>query len=559
MHKSSLKQSDINDRKKQLTLELSPEKSNAMGEKPHINISNVVHTFEENNRFAQCNNDRENNNESKSINNTTRFHPHESSSAAFYYDITTPKSPHDESLLMYEVDTHSMADQSDDVDEKAMEREKLNRALLEEQDRLEQELKEREEKQVMFQVSKKEILNNIHLFMTMKYKENQMLKKSLETVNQNINLLEKLHQAKNLNLLSPNETNPVTDGAPQNVSSLKHTSTNQDQQAGLNQHHRRNYTNTCPTRNSGIVGKTSEGVPVFKRFDGIMIIIKCVTCGREGFTSPQGIVNHARLKHSKLYSSQQLAILNNQKLLPIQSQKILTKFKELKKDPNNDFLPLVAISLYPISIADSGKDLDRKLMLVEEKSSLPTQQKSMTSTHIQKHFSGKVETELPINNKSVLQQPKPLVSLRHLSNFQKNKESRSKENMEQSGNYDLINETVDFLKKFKPKSAIPSSQTTEGHFESSVSSFPSASATPNSDKSVPRSTASYIDEPETKKRKTVHGENGYLNYIKNDIKTQTSAKDLDQKPTLGSTFYNLRSRKRSSIPSKKWEDFVLYQ
>ena len=64
-------------------------------------------------------------------------------------------------------------------------------------------------------------------------------------------------------------------------------------------------------------------------------------CDRSGFTSAQGIVNHTRLKHSKLYSSQPLAVLNNQKLLPNDKQdpEILSKFKKLNLDPNKDYLP----------------------------------------------------------------------------------------------------------------------------------------------------------------------------------------------------------------------------
>ncbi|KAL6949935.1 hypothetical protein ACO0QE_000604 [Hanseniaspora vineae] len=540
-HRSSLKQrDDMNDRKKQLALDLSVADTRGESEEKHINISNVVRTFENNSGFVQHNN-----------NNTT-------SSASFYYDIATPKSPHDESLLMYEMDAHSMANPGDGVvidHEKAMEKEKLSKALLEEQDRLEQELREKEEKQVTFQVSKKEILNNIHLFMTMKYKENQSFKKKLETVREDIHLLERLHQKKSLRLLNSNDSTPITAGAPQSVSPL-----NQQQHASLNQHHRRNYTNTCPTRNSGIVGKTSEGIPVFKRFDGIMIIIKCVACGREGFTSPQGIVNHARLKHSKFYSSQQLAILDNQQLLETQSTKVLAKFKELDKDPIKDFLPLVAISLSPISTTDSVDELDRKLMLVEEKSSHTAQQKNTTFNSVQTQNNEKGRNDTPIeNNKLALQQPKPVVALRHLSNFQKNGNLVSGKSIEQDGNYDLINETVHFLKNFKPKSAIPSRQANEGHFESSVSSFPSVSATPNNNKTVPRSTVAYTGEPETKKRKPTRGKNDFFDYVRDNVTAQSSVQDLDQKPTLGSTFYNLRSRKRSSIPSKKWDDFVLYQ
>lgn len=105
--------------------------------------------------------------------------------------------------------------------------------------------------------------------------------------------------------------------------------------------HRRNYSSTCLTSNSGVIGKTEDNEPIFRRYDGILIIITCSKCDRSGFTSAQGIVNHTRLKHSKLYSSQPLAVLNNQRLLPDDKQdpKILASFKELGLDPNKDYLP----------------------------------------------------------------------------------------------------------------------------------------------------------------------------------------------------------------------------
>lgn len=109
----------------------------------------------------------------------------------------------------------------------------------------------------------------------------------------------------------------------------------------MNLHHRRNYSSTCLTSNSGVVGKTESDEAIFRRYDGILIVITCSNCRRSGFTSAQGIVNHARLKHSKTYSSQPLAVLNNQKLLEAEKQdpQVLEKFKQLGKDPQMDYLP----------------------------------------------------------------------------------------------------------------------------------------------------------------------------------------------------------------------------
>lgn len=109
----------------------------------------------------------------------------------------------------------------------------------------------------------------------------------------------------------------------------------------MNLHHRRNYSSTSLTSNSGVVGRTENDEAIFRRYDGILIVITCSNCQRSGFTSAQGIVNHARLKHSKTYSSQPLAVLNNQRILEDEKQdpKVLEKFKEFGKDPKSDYLP----------------------------------------------------------------------------------------------------------------------------------------------------------------------------------------------------------------------------
>ncbi|AMD22519.1 HHL251Wp [Eremothecium sinecaudum] len=109
----------------------------------------------------------------------------------------------------------------------------------------------------------------------------------------------------------------------------------------FNQHHRRNYSSTCISSNSGVIGRTDNGDAIFRRLDGLLIVITCCKCKKSGFTSAQGIVNHARLKHSTSYSSQPLAVLNNQCILPEEKQNkiVWDKFKELGLDPEKDYLP----------------------------------------------------------------------------------------------------------------------------------------------------------------------------------------------------------------------------
>ncbi|CCF57572.1 hypothetical protein KAFR_0C05810 [Kazachstania africana CBS 2517] len=109
----------------------------------------------------------------------------------------------------------------------------------------------------------------------------------------------------------------------------------------MNAHHRRTYSTSCLSNNSGIIGQTENNEPIFRRFDGVLVVIMCSMCTRSGFTSAQGMVNHARLKHHKTYSSQPLAVLNNQVLLPLEKQDstVLDKFKKLGLDPQKDYLP----------------------------------------------------------------------------------------------------------------------------------------------------------------------------------------------------------------------------
>lgn len=82
--------------------------------------------------------------------------------------------------------------------------------------------------------------------------------------------------------------------------------------------------------------------PVFKRHDGILVLLTCSICGRQGFIAPQGIAVHVRTKHHKTYSNQKMAVLMNQRLLPddLQDKEVLLKFKDLNIDPNVTYFPM---------------------------------------------------------------------------------------------------------------------------------------------------------------------------------------------------------------------------
>ena len=109
----------------------------------------------------------------------------------------------------------------------------------------------------------------------------------------------------------------------------------------MNTHHRRIYSSSCLSNNSGVIGQTEKNQPIFRRYDGILVVITCSFCQRDNFTSAQGMVNHTRLKHHKTYSSQPLTILFNQVLLPDEKQdpEVLKKFESLKLDPHKEYLP----------------------------------------------------------------------------------------------------------------------------------------------------------------------------------------------------------------------------
>lgn len=137
-------------------------------------------------------------------------------------------------------------------------------------------------------------------------------------------------------------------------------------------HHRRNYSSTCLTSNSGIVGHTDDNKAIFRRYDGILVVITCKFCGRSGFTSAQGIVNHVRLKHGKSYNSQPITVLKNQELLPKEKQDatILSKFEKLGLDPQNDYLPseiaIPNIERRDTPYSANASDLMRKSEVSEE-------------------------------------------------------------------------------------------------------------------------------------------------------------------------------------------------
>lgn len=233
----------------------------------------------------------------------------------------------------------------------------------------------------------------------------------------------------------------------------------------MNMHHRRNYSSTCLTSNSGVVGRTENNEAIFKRYDGILVVINCSFCPRSGFTSAQGIVNHVRLKHGKTYSSQPLAVLNNQKILEDSKQdsKVLEKFKELGMDPLKEYLPSeIAI---PFSAPKSSKREPSPKDTSMKSGTGPVQDDGLRATkHLEKLYNKKDFKDLVEMVKDaskdleeVLKQPSP-----ESSDSEEIESSRKRDSdLECVEPSETNRETSDSVgSSFKPESVQPSSSST---------------------------------------------------------------------------------------------------
>ena len=115
---------------------------------------------------------------------------------------------------------------------------------------------------------------------------------------------------------------------------------------------------------SGIVGSDSKTRNIFKRSDGILVILKCSKCNKADFVSPQGIINHYRFKHEDVtYHNQASCLLQNMEFYEdLQSTIVLNKFKELDLNPKTSMLPFNVRFKEPIDLlTDSSESLDQKI------------------------------------------------------------------------------------------------------------------------------------------------------------------------------------------------------
>lgn len=117
-------------------------------------------------------------------------------------------------------------------------------------------------------------------------------------------------------------------------------------------------------KGSGIVGVDAKNAKIFKRNDGILIVLKCSRCNKADFVSPQGIMNHYRFKHEEVkYPNQTSCLLENMEYYnPLQSNVVLLKFRELGLDPKKSFLPFNVAFKEPIDLlAETAESLDEKI------------------------------------------------------------------------------------------------------------------------------------------------------------------------------------------------------
>lgn len=310
----------------------------------------------------------------------------------------------------------------------------------------------------------------------------------------------------------------------------------------MNMHHRRNYSSTCLTSNSGVIGKNEENEAIFKRYDGILIVIKCSFCPRSGFTSAQGIVNHTRLKHGKTYSSQPLAVLNNQRLLEESKQdpQVLEKFKKLEKDPLKEYLPSeVAI---PCSASKSGQ---REPSPTKHKEGISEDRSHRMTNHLKKLYKKEDFEDLVemVNDASkdleeVLKQPSPECSESEEEEARLERHGTESEGAAASSANSKASTAES--SSFKPGSACPTSTTTseentEGNKEVSSTASPSPTATgqrrsSRKRKNEQRETAKDLQErarPAEKKARP-------------DVLALTSVPEHDKR----SSHYNLRAKSK---------------
>ncbi|XBW35621.1 hypothetical protein QEN19_001195 [Hanseniaspora menglaensis] len=117
-------------------------------------------------------------------------------------------------------------------------------------------------------------------------------------------------------------------------------------------------------RGSGIIGKDANGENIYKRVDGILIILKCKKCSKSDFISPQGILNHYRFKHTEItFHNLSLCVLENMEYYDrIQSNTVLNKFKELDLNPKLSYLPFNVAFTEPVElITETAQSLDKKV------------------------------------------------------------------------------------------------------------------------------------------------------------------------------------------------------
>lgn len=246
-----------------------------------------------------------------------------------------------------------------------------------------------------YETAKNELLDKLNLHILLSYKKSDKIKKELSRVHAQMKLMNKLHDDEELlnkiekynqnNLKRSNETlnrqHSVTfvenSMSPQTQSQTPkhHYHTRSKSQGNIlddsfwrdciddpiltsrtnkiinpnEKHYFSDRMNSESTPNFYMIQSNNSKTPtdynnhpVFKRKDGILVLLTCSVCGRQGFMTVKGITSHIKIKHGNIYENPKIAVLMNQWLLPdeYQDSLILTKFKDLNLDPKIMYLPL---------------------------------------------------------------------------------------------------------------------------------------------------------------------------------------------------------------------------
>lgn len=300
------------------------------------------------------------------------------------YQVATPKSP---------TDLHR-PDLTDVVSAPQLDSNLMNNTLSNTHSMIISTRDSEDIERLKYETAKNELLDKLNLHILLSHKKSDKIKKELSRVHAQMKLMNKLHDDKELlnkiekynqiNLKRNNETlnrqHSVTfvensmSPHTQSQTPKHHYHTRSKSQGNIlddsfwrdciddpiltsrtnkvinpnDKHYYSNRINSESTPNIYMIQSTTSRTltdynnhPVFKRKDGVLVLLTCSVCGRQGFMTVKGITSHIKIKHGNVYENPKVAVLMNQWLLPdeFQDSSILARFKDLNIDPKIMYLP----------------------------------------------------------------------------------------------------------------------------------------------------------------------------------------------------------------------------